>query len=72
LAEKPEFVDLISAATRQSWKNPGRTSRHYARTELPELAEEPKSRLSHWPPARWAEWRLDLLKPWKSRNNPRG
>lgn len=72
MAKKPEYVDLISAATRQSWKGAGTTSRHHARTDLPELVEEPKSRLSHWPPARWAEWRLNLLKPWKVRNNPRG
>lgn len=72
MAEKPEYVDLISAATRQSWKNASRTVRSHTRADLPELTEEPRSRLSHWPPARWAEWRLDLLKPWKRRNDPRG
>lgn len=72
MAEKPEYVDLVSAATRQSWRNTSKVSRRQARADLPDLVEEPKSRLSHWPPARWAEWRLDLLKPWKSRNNPRG
>lgn len=72
MTKKPEYVDLVSAATRQSWKSASRTSSFHSRADLPEIAEEPKSRLSHWPPARWAEWRLNLLKPWKVRNNPRG
>lgn len=68
MAEKPEYVDLISAATRQSWRNTGSRMR----APLPELEQDkPRSRLSSWPPPRWAEWRLDLLKPWKKRNNPR-
>lgn len=68
LAKKPEYVDLISAATRQSWRNSGVRMR----APSPELeVDKPRSRLSTWPPARWAEWRLELLKPWKKRNDPR-
>ena len=44
MADKPEFVDMISAATRQ-------TRRRYApRVVEPEVKET--SRLSHWPPDR--------------------
>lgn len=69
MAEKPEYVDLISAATRQSWRT---TSARGVRAPLPELEpEKPRSRLSSWPPPRWAELRLELLKPWKKRNDPR-
>jgi hypothetical protein len=25
------------------------------------------SRLSHWPPDRWEQWRLETLTPWKLR-----
>lgn len=71
MADKREYVDLISAATRQSWKSTSKALGHHARADLPELAEEPRSRLSHWPPERLAQWRLDILKPWKKRNDPR-
>jgi hypothetical protein len=59
MADKPEFVDLISEATRQS-----------RRRSRPRPLDEPvvvkeRSRLSHWPPERWTQWRLETLTPWK-------
>ena len=57
VADKPEFVDMISAATRQTRR------RVMARAVEPEVKE--RSRLSHWPPARWEQWRMETLTPWK-------
>ena len=57
VADKPEFVDMISAATRQARR------RAMPRAVEPEVKE--RSRLSHWPPARWAQWRMETLTPWK-------
>jgi hypothetical protein len=58
VADKPEFVDMISEATRQ-------TRRRYApRVEAQPVVKE-TSRLSHWPPDRWEQWRLETLRPWK-------
>ena len=58
MADKPEFVDMISEATRQS-------RRRFA----PRVAIEPevkeRSRLGHWPPQRWVDWRAETFKPWK-------
>jgi hypothetical protein len=34
-----------------------------ARAVEPEVKE--RSRLSHWPPARWEQWRMETLTPWK-------
>ena len=58
MADKPEFVDMISEATRQ-------VRRRYKppRTIEPEARET--SRLSHWPPDRWVQWRIETLTPWK-------
>ena len=54
-----EFIDMISEATRQSRR----------RVMLPvvDLPTAPKetSRLSHWPPEHWAQWRMEKLTPWK-------
>jgi hypothetical protein len=54
-----EFIDMISEATRQSRR----------RVMLPvvDLPTAPKetSRLGHWPPEHWAQWRLEKLTPWK-------
>jgi hypothetical protein len=61
MAEKSEFVDMISEATRQS--------RRYRRV-MPPVIKHPvkeRSRLSHWPPDRWEQWRLETLTPWKLR-----
>jgi hypothetical protein len=57
VADKPEFVDMISEATRQSRR------RYAARVEAPVVKE--KSRLSNWPPDRWEQWRIETLTPWK-------
>jgi hypothetical protein len=57
MAEKPELVDIISEATRQKWRRTiPRGVKHEAKEE---------SRLSHWPPDRWQQWRLETLTPWK-------
>lgn len=58
MAEKPVFVDMISEATRQN-------RRAFAvRVDEPAEVKE-RSRLSHWPPKRWVEWRMETLTPWK-------
>jgi hypothetical protein len=57
VADKPEFVDMISEATRQSRR------RYAPRVEAPVVKE--RSRLSHWPPDRWVQWRVETLTPWK-------
>ena len=60
MADKAEFVDMISAATQQ------RRRRFTPRVVEPMVEET--SRLSHWPPARWTQWRLETLTPWKLRS----
>jgi hypothetical protein len=57
MADKPEFVDLISEATSQSRR------RSQPRLDEPDVKE--RSRLGHWPPERWQQWRLETLTPWK-------
>jgi hypothetical protein len=57
MTDKPEFVDMIAEATRQSRR------RFEARFEEPVVKE--RSRLGHWPPQRWTQWRLETLTPWK-------
>jgi len=57
VTDKPEFVDMISEATRQARR------RIVRRAVEPEVKET--SRLSHWPPDRWEQWRLETLTPWK-------
>jgi hypothetical protein len=59
MADKPEFVDMISDATRQS-------RRRVVRRAVEPVVKE-TSRLSHWPPDRWVQWRLETLTPWKLR-----
>jgi hypothetical protein len=60
VADKPEFVDMIAAATRQT-----------RRRIIPRVVVEPdvkeRSRLSHWPSDRWEQWRIETLTPWKLR-----
>jgi hypothetical protein len=60
VAEKSEFVDMISEATRQTRR---RIVRQVAEPEIKET-----SRLSHWPPDRWRQWRIETLTPWKIRS----
>jgi hypothetical protein len=57
MADKPEFVDMISEATRQ-------TRRRYTPPRVIEPDKE-TSRLSHWPPDRVVQWRMETLTPWK-------
>jgi hypothetical protein len=57
MADKSEFVDMISEATRQSRR------RVMPRTAAPVVKEAP--RLGHWPPERLSQWRLENLMPWK-------
>jgi hypothetical protein len=58
VADKPEFVDTIGDATRQ-----------YRRRSMLRVTIEPevkeRSRLSHWPPQRYVDWRTETFKPWK-------
>ncbi|MDF0517487.1 hypothetical protein P0R31_09610 [Bradyrhizobium yuanmingense] len=59
MANKPEYVDLISEATRQ----------HRRRAPLrivarPEVGET--SKLSRWPPAMFKQWKLENLMRWKA------
>ena len=58
MAKKPDYVDLISEATRQHWR------RSAQRDAEPAPVKEER-RLSHWPPARFEKWRLEHLTPWK-------
>ena len=58
MADKPEFVDMISEATRQS-------RRRASEPLLVEPAVKERSRISHWPPDRMVQWRLENLTPWK-------
>jgi hypothetical protein len=60
MANKPEYVDLISAATRQHRRR-ATPLRIVAKPEVEET-----SRLSHWPPAMFKQWKLENLMPWKS------
>ena len=57
MADKPEFVDMIGEATRQ-------VRRRIVRRVEPEEVKE-TSRLSHWPPEHWQQWRMEALTPWK-------
>jgi hypothetical protein len=59
VADKSEFVDMISEATRQSRR------RYASRVVEPEPVVKERSRLSHWPPDRWVQWRTETLTPWK-------
>jgi hypothetical protein len=59
VADKPEFVDMISEATRQSRRSAPRI------VDLDPVVVKDTSRLSHWPPDRWQQWRMETLTPWK-------
>ena len=58
MADKPVFVDMIGDATRQ-----------LRRRQTEPLMVEPetieRSRISHWPPERMVQWRMENLTPWK-------
>ena len=59
MADKPEFVDMISEATQQL--------RRRSMPRIVDLPTAPKetSRLSHWPPEHWEQWRMETMTPWK-------
>ncbi len=59
MTDKPEFVDMISEATRQVRR---RMTPHIV--DLHPVAKE-TSRLGRWPPEHWAQWRMEKLTPWK-------
>ena len=58
MANKPEFVDLISDRTRQHWRRPTKSA-------AAESQEKEEKRLSNWPPERMEQWRLLNHTPWK-------
>jgi hypothetical protein len=60
MTNKPEYVDLISAATRQHRRR-ATPLRIVAKPEVEET-----SKLSHWPPAMFKQWKLENLMRWKS------
>ncbi|HEY7843581.1 MAG TPA: hypothetical protein VID30_07880 [Bradyrhizobium sp.] len=62
MANKPEFVDLISDRTQQKWRRPVKKA-----VTAPEAEEK---RLSHWPPDRMEQWRLVNLTSWKIKLKP--
>ena len=58
MAQKPEFVDTIGEATRQRWRRSQPAAGKKA-------APEERSKLSHWPPKSWLEWRIETFTPWR-------
>lgn len=56
MADKPEFVDLISDATRQN-------RRRAVEVDVAPVAKE-TSRIAHRS-ARMDQWRTEMLTPWK-------
>jgi hypothetical protein len=65
MANKPEFVDLISDATRQNWRRTNQRAAAASKKALDQEDAQKKRRLSSWPPTRFAQWRLENLTPWK-------
>jgi len=59
MADKPEYIDLISEATPQI-----RRRAVPLRSATPEAEES--SRLSRWPPTLIRQWKLENLMRWKS------
>jgi hypothetical protein len=59
MADKPEYVDLISEATRQH----RRRATPLRRAAMPQAEET--SRLSRWPPKMFRQWKLETLARWK-------
>jgi hypothetical protein len=57
MADKSQFVDLISEATQQR--------RRRVMPRVVQSAVKETSRLSHWPPDRWLQRRLENLTSWK-------
>jgi hypothetical protein len=63
MSSKPEYVDLISHATSQKWRRNGQNAAAAPLAKPPVKVN--KRRLSHWPPANLAQWRLENLTSWK-------
>jgi hypothetical protein len=57
MADKSEFVDTIIDATRQRYR------RVMPRVKERVVKEGPT--MSHWPPERLEQWRMENLTPWK-------
>jgi len=57
MAKKTEFVDTISEMTRQRWRR--------AEPIVKQAVAKERSKLSHWPPKSWLEWRIETLTPWR-------
>jgi hypothetical protein len=64
MADKPEFVDLIGAATRQRYRSTARRGAGSA-TAGAEAEVKQERRLSNWPPAHLEQWRLENLTSWR-------
>jgi hypothetical protein len=64
MANKPQYVDLISDATQQKRR---RVESYVAKNSIMDDPEgqQPERRLSNWPPGRFAQWRLENVTPWK-------
>lgn len=60
MANKPEYVDLISEATRQHRRR-ATPLRIVAKPEVEET-----SKLSRWPPAMFRQWKIETLTRWTS------
>ena len=59
MTNKYEFVDMISEATKQVRRRTPRI------VDLQTVATKETSRLGHWPPEHWHQWRMEKLTPWK-------
>lgn len=59
VTDKYEYVDMISEATKQVRRRTPRI------VDLQTTATKETSRLSHWPPDHWHQWRMEKLTPWK-------
>lgn len=57
MADKPEFVDLISDATRQN-------RRRALPVDVVPIPAKERSRMAHTPP-NLERWRTETLTPWK-------
>ncbi len=60
MADKPEYVDLISDATRQN----RRRAMSVDVDPMPSSDPRKRSRMAHTPP-RMERWRMETLTPWK-------
>jgi hypothetical protein len=59
VTDKPEYIDMISEATKQVRRRVPRI------VDLQTTVTKETSRLGHWPPDHWHQWRMEKLTPWK-------